>query len=219
MTSHTRDSEQPWLQLLGSVAFDLVRPRAELVDFETVATVLARVARFAGHTEGRPIYSVAQHSREGAYAILRDTGNRKAAAAFLAHDCHEYVFGDMATPIRDSLMAIAIEESGDLHAGEFIKSVIDEQKRRLDSAIYTAAGLQWPLNPETARIVKEYDMRMCITEARDRLAPSPRPWSERGDFVAGVNLSHWSESWARECFMHACRDLFPTCGGIATLYR
>jgi hypothetical protein len=204
-------SSEPWLQVLGGVAFPLVRPRADAVNIETMSRVLARIPRFGGHTEGL-VYSVAQHSVEGARAILRDTGNRPAASAFLAHDCHEYVLGDWARPVQESLAAIAIELFGDMHAGDVIRRTIAEQKRRLDEVIYPAVGLPWPLSASVKSIVKEYDLRMGRTERDANVATPPKEWDDaysNAEPVQGCDLSPWFEGWAGSQFMTMARELLP----------
>lgn len=197
------EPEGPWLQVLGGRAFSLTNPRAEDVDFETIAIVLSRVPRFGGHTENG-VLSVAQHCLEGAAAILRDTGRRDAAAAFLIHDAHEAYMGDIATPVADALQALA-----ESYRADVVKRAIRTLKRRLDAAIYTAAGLPWPLPPEVAAIVKEYDLRMMSTERRERLAPAPHPWNVDAPLVQGCDLYPWREGTVALCFMRAARELLP----------
>lgn len=202
-----------WMQALGSVAFDLLSPKPEQIDFATIATVLARVPRFGGHTE-RGAYSVAQHCEQGAQAILRDTGNRTAAAAFLLHDAHEAYVGDFAKPVQDALVAAA-NETGLLlgTAGNVVRHAISTLKSRLDSAIYTAAGLPWPLPADVSALVHEYDIRMCRTERDVRLAPTPHPWGEpyaSAVPVAGVDLYPWSEGAVRAMWLALARELLPS---------
>lgn len=201
-------SDTPWLQVLGGKAFDLINPRAEDVDFETIATVLARIPRFAGHTE-QGVYSVAQHCYEGARAILRDTGDRHAAAAFLLHDAHEAYMGDIATPIMWALIWHVEQLSA--WGGFHVHKAIVELKGRLDEAIYLAAGL--PLTKHYAySIVKEYDIRMCRTERDARLGACGRAWGEPFDSavpVAGVDLYPWSENTIRAMWLSLARELLP----------
>ena len=79
-------------------------------------------------------------------------------------------------------------------ARTIVRKAIKSLKTRLDAVILPAAGLPWPLPPDVAAIVHEYDIRMCLTEARARLAP--QPWSEpyaSAKPVEGVDLYPWSE--------------------------
>lgn len=204
--------DSPWLQVLGGRAFSLTNPRAEDVDFETIATVLSRVPRFGGHTENG-VLSVAQHCLEGSAAILRDTGCRDAAAAFLIHDAHEAYMGDIATPVSQALGAVAFQMN--VNGGWLVRKAIRELKSRLDAAIFPAAGLPWPIPADVAAIVKEYDMRMCRTERDGRLVKPPLPWYdavEHAEPVQGCDLYPWREGTVRACYMRACRELLPSLG-------
>lgn len=207
-----RKPEGPWLQVLGGVAFDLTRPTAAMIDFSIIATVLARIPRFAGHTEGG-VYSVAQYSVEGARAILRDTGSREAAAAFAIHDAHEAYVGDIATPIQKALCAVASEKS--VYAGLAVTAAIKSLKARIDVAIHEAAGIPFPLAAEPSSIVHEYDVRMMCTERLVRLAPPPRPWTTVAPVVVGCDLYPWSEAVAAVTFRTVMRELLPSLGGDA----
>lgn len=203
-----------WLQALGSVAVTLVRPERSQIDFVTMATVLARLPRFGGHTEGKHIYSVGQHSEQGARAIERDTGNKLAAGAFLIHDGHEAYMGcDIPTPTARALAEIAIEETGDLGAGDVVTRAIQSLKERLDSVIYPAAGLPWPLPPDVAAIVKEYDERMGTTERDERMARPPMPYTDRYtdmQRVVGCDLYPWSPEVVASLWLAAARELLPS---------
>lgn len=198
-----------WLQTIGGARYvDLANPKPEQINFEAMATVLARVPRFGGHTNG--IYSVAQHCVEGAYAILRDTGRRDAAAAFLLHDGHEYLIGDIATPVQEALAAAADVFDGDRDGGDIVRCAIGNLKARLDAAIYAAAGIAWPLPKDVRAIVKDYDMRMCATEHRARMDAAPFPWVEQVEnaaSVVGCDLAQWDEWCAHDAFQSAFYDL------------
>jgi 5'-deoxynucleotidase YfbR-like HD superfamily hydrolase len=74
--------------------------------FGDVAEGLARICRFGGHVPGNP-YSVAQHCVIGADAAMEETRDANIAAYFLLHDAHEFVFGDMTTPVAKWLATIA----------------------------------------------------------------------------------------------------------------
>lgn len=208
----------PWLQVLHPVEelrrLDLMNPDPRCVNFHEMAKVLSRVPRFSAQTT-KGAYMVAQHSVEGANAILRDTGNRLAAAAFLLHDAHEYAIGDEATPVTEAVMAHAVAITGSPHAGDIIKQSRASLKHTLDSAIYAAAGLPWPLSPEVRAIVKEYDARMCQTERMARLQPSPTPWPMYDDLVPveGCDLFEFQAGTIASFFAQMCRDLLPALGG------
>lgn len=192
-------SGNTWIQTLGGGWLDLANPDPKHINFRHVAIVLARVPRFAGHTERGP-YSVAQHCVEGAKAILRDGHGQDAAAAFLLHDAHEAYIGDMATPLVGALSAIAEVE-------HIVKRAVAELKHELDTAIYFAAGLHYP--GAHLATTKAYDLRMLRTERDARLAPSPAPWMDAVEHavpVEGCDLYPWSEDVARSAYMEMLRD-------------
>jgi 5'-deoxynucleotidase YfbR-like HD superfamily hydrolase len=173
----------PWLQVRNmngatGVAFNLVQPRPEDVDFRVMARVLSRLPRFNAQTEGDHILSVAQHSIEGALAIIRDIGDHYAAGAFLIHDGHEYVIGDLARPVQEAICTHAVIEGGDVWYGDIVKRAIKTLKSTVDAVIYPAAGYPWPLDPQTVQIVKEYDMRCGRTERDLRMQSFPAPWKD-----------------------------------------
>jgi hypothetical protein len=190
-----------WVQTVTGGAVDLLDPKPEQIDFETMAIGLAGTPRFGRQTRGG-LYSVAQHCLEGALAIERDTGRRDWAAAFLLHDGHEYLIGDISTPVQNALAIICRDPDA-------LRDAFRAQKARLDAAIYPAAGIDWPLPPETAAVVHEYDARMCRTERDTRMAPSPYPWHpriENAEPLTGVDLYPWSEKTVAALYRVALRD-------------
>lgn len=200
-----------WMQSLEGSAFDLLHPTPDMINWRTVSIILARVPRFGGHTL-QGLYSVAQHSVEGARAILRDTGRRDWAAAFLLHDVHEAYIGDIITPVAKALEACATEEAGDDWAGAAINRALKELKRRIDVAVYAKAGIPFPTG-ETAAIIKEYDYRMAATERGARLAPYPTPWHhtiESRKPLQGCDLTPWGEPLASVLFKSCLLELLPT---------
>lgn len=206
-----------WNQTLhgrGSARWDFLNPSSEVIDWKVVATVLARIPRFGGHTT-QGVYSVAQHLVEGARAILRDTGRKDHAAAYLLHDVHETWIGDDVRPKIEALAELA-GEAAPLGTGNapkrWLKAAFRELKNRADAVIYPRAGLPWPLSPECATVVKEYDNRMLRTEADARTGPRVVPWSvlvETAEPVVGVDTSAWGEDLARSLWLGIARELLP----------
>lgn len=206
-----------WLQTLGAGRLDLVNPRPEQINPRHVVKVLARIPRFGGHTEGmtHDIYSVLQHSLEGARAILRDTGRKDAAVAFAWHDGHEYAIGDMPTPVLEALAETAKDDSDLMINGRcasyVIRRAVHTLKSRLDAAIYTRVGVPYPLDPTVQQIVYEYDVRMCRTERDARLGTPPAAWAEcieRAEPVRGCDLAPWSPGTVEKLFWNFVDNLY-----------
>lgn len=211
-----------WIQTLPRLgeregrAFDLVKPTPDMIDFRTIAKVLARVPRFGGHTGGG-VLSVAQHCHEGARALLNETGSRVAAAAFLVHDAHEAYIGDIATPVAQALADIAAGdapiEDWRQERSAIVTRALRELKSRIDNAVYQAAGLPWPMSETLRAIVKKMDARMLETERRARLAIPPHRWKQEHEPIADGDLWSWTESTAAACWWNMATELLPALGG------
>lgn len=164
----------PWIQTASGKAFDLLRPDPAMIDLENdIAGPLARLARFSGHIASGP-YSVAQHSVEGADALLRETGDERLAALFLLHDAHEAYLGDLTTPVQAALVDLADDKAG-AGAGARLHACLALLRGRVDEAIHAAAGIEMPSTDESYAI-KAMDIRMLITERNHLLGPAPCPW-------------------------------------------
>lgn len=183
----------PWMQTASRRAFDLVAPRADLVDFGIdIPEHLARIARFGGAIRGGA-YSVAQHCVLGADLAFDQTRNEEFAAAFLLHDAHEAYLGDIATPAAQALASIAFDQTGD---GTAVTGAIREMKRRLDVAIHAGAGIRFPLSPHVAQFVKEWDRRMLVTERNHLLGGAARPWHEDFESAQPLPIRGSIKIWA-----------------------
>lgn len=182
----------PWMQTASRRAFDLVAPRADLVDFDIdIPEHLARIARFGGAIRGGA-YSVAQHCVLGADLAFDQTHNEEFAAAFLLHDAHETYLGDIATPAAQALASIAFDKSGD---GQPVTAAIKEMKRRLDVAIHERAGIRFPLPAHVAAFVKEWDRRMLVTERNLLLGGAARPWHEDFESASPLTIRGGIKIW------------------------
>jgi uncharacterized protein len=195
-----------WVQTLRSGAVDLIDPTPEQINFDTIVDVLAITPRFGGHTESWPcVYSVAQHLAEGAFSVARETGRDDWAAAFLLHDAHEALIGDDTSPKVLALATIA--DRLIIGGGVTIRVANTSLKTRLDTAIYTAAGIgHLQLDAVAERTVKLFDIRMCRSERDARLAPPPYPWAdaiENAEPLPWLDLSPWSAQIAREQWVRA----------------
>lgn len=191
-----------WVQTLTG-GFDLLEPRADQVDFNSLATALSRIPRFLGYTVGGSL-SVAQHCVEGARAIERETRRRDAAAAFLLHDAHEAYIGDIVTPVQEALEAYSSD------AG-VVRAALRVMKDRIDAAIYGAAGIEWPLDDETRDIVRTYDLRMCRTERDLFCVEPPQRWDEvieNAVPVDGISREIWSAPVAKWEYSAALKQQF-----------
>jgi hypothetical protein len=209
-----------WLQTEQGRAFDLVEPDWRAVDFDEMANSLARQVRFTGHIAAGA-YSIAQHLVVGADIVFRDTGKREAAANFLLHDGEEYVIGDEATPKAHAEVEIARQMFGAVFAKQF-REVKRELKRRVECAVYQAAGLtDYGCDLYFRDLVHEYDLRMLLTERLHLLGKPPRPWAPEIERLQPLRLPYPLQVWpwpkAADEFRERLRRYLPERFGPARI--
>lgn len=167
----------PWMQMASGRVWPLLSPAPEDVHWPDIAEHLAKINRYAGGTNGAPI-SVAQHCCAVAAILppsLRPYG--------LLHDAPEAITGDIISPVKWALECLG--------AGEILACLESIQAR----AIYTAAGLEWPLPFAASEAVHRADLTLLATERRDLLAESRRPWPYPLPRPLAAPITPWP--WAR----------------------
>src|SRR3990167_2984266 len=87
-----------WIQTASGIAFWPLRPRIEDVRIEDIAHALAAVNRFNGHT--RVPWSVAEHSLQLTYELVRVGSPRETCLYGLLHDASEAYLCDMPRPLK-----------------------------------------------------------------------------------------------------------------------
>jgi hypothetical protein len=176
------------------------------IDFAAeIAAPLARVARFAGQC---PLfYSVAEHCVRGADAILAEKQAPayvaiRAAFAFLLHEDHEALAGDLTRPFVELVAALEIGDLGGKASDLRIRAAIDRAKKYISAAVHTQAGLAWPLSREVADLVKEMDNRMLAEEQR-RLWPGPSEPDPAVAHLPPVEIPEWRTTGEVSCWSPA----------------
>ena len=124
---------------------DLTRMTARDVDPVDIAHALSMICRFNGHVT--EFYSVAQHSINVARMV---TPHDRLAA--LLHDAAEAYMGDIVSPIKRAM----------------------PDADRLEAGIRVAICNRFALSTTIPDSVKDADVRMLATEARDLLPGGPR---------------------------------------------
>jgi len=95
-------TRRAWQRMLSGRRLDLLDPTPVDIEIGDIAHCLAFVARWNGQTRGDFAYSVAEHSLlvEALFARLKPRWPVKWRLAALLHDAHEYVIGDMISPVK-----------------------------------------------------------------------------------------------------------------------
>jgi len=185
---------------------DLANPGGEIVWLHEMAGPAARLNRFAGQIPDMQ-YSVGEHEVRGASAIFREQlaeidadGLHAgpvyrarliealiAALAFLLHDQHETLGGDVKRPFTDLCDLLAAQNG--LAQGGVFRKIVDQAKYRLDVWIYGEAGIDFPLAPLILKIVSAMDERMAAEEMRRFWPDTPLPLHYRD--LKRIALADW----------------------------
>ena len=163
-TVPVRENPVPWALTTFGNRVDFLSPKPSQIDWRDIVAALDEVPRFTGHRDKGRVsirWPVSKHLVFG--CALLGPGEDDVRPYWLAHDKHEYVFGDQATPLARAHTIL----SG-VDAGAIIKE-------RLDVAIHAAFGLEWPAPPAIASRVKALDARALRVE-RAMLLPDHPDW-------------------------------------------
>jgi hypothetical protein len=198
----------PWIQTASGQAYDLLAPDPSTIVLGDVATALSNLIRFTGHAGP---YTVAQHSVVGA-RVLRHEGHADGVQrAFLLHDAHEAVTGDVASPVKRALRSLfratLSEESDGFYTCEEDRENTYPQDpwTRFEEFHRLAFARRFGTPRELPKAVLEMDLRMLVTEARDLLLPPPKPWGIPAEPIEGLRIARcWSPREARAEFLDEC---------------
>jgi uncharacterized protein len=179
----------PWVLMVNGKPWDLLNPTADMVDMTAIAFVLGRIPRFGGHTP-RGVVSVAQHSVHVSYLVsamleMKDTPQHHRAVLYgLLHDAHEFVLGDVTTPVVTAVAALA---------GPDFKPAWDDLKSRADRAILEAAGLPPKMPADVKALVKKADQIALVLEAQAYMPADPQgnAWGMPTDEIIMYDVKQW----------------------------
>jgi hypothetical protein len=131
---------------------DMVDPRVGEVDFFEICRTLSVLPRYNGACD----CTIAYHS-----LLVYELADPSVKPWALVHDFHEERIGDITTPAKLAIAAMA-QEIAD--AGAWIVTrAIDVLKHKHDLAIWKAAGLEPPTH-EQEKLIKIADQRAYATE-------------------------------------------------------
>ncbi len=149
---------------------------------EDIATGLSNICRFNGQC-GK-FYSVAEHCVLGAEHLKYTLKNHAAAKAFLLHDASEAYLGDVSSPLKNIIESIYLP---------------------LENQLTNRINQVFNIDNNYASLVKEIDMRMCITE-RDAMLDRNVRWSDKYESLERLPIivKNWEPRYAKAYFL----DLF-----------
>jgi hypothetical protein len=159
-----------WIQTYTGGAFWPLDPREDEIRLADISHALAFQCRFGGHC--RRFYSVAEHCVLLSYLV-----EPQAALLALMHDAAEAYLVDLPRPVKRSLVGYEMIE------------------RQLELMIFKKFGVgltYW-------EHVRDCDRRILTDEARQNMAPPPRPWSTLAAPL-GATLMFWKPEDAEHYF-------------------
>lgn len=189
--------DRPWAQTFSGRVFPLIDPEPYDVYWPDVVYGLAHCNRFAGQVG---TYVVAQHS-----IVVADQLPPEWRLYGLLHDGHEAYIGDPTRPFVQALQWYAdgaIDDMG--HVGKGVRKL----KAGIDRAIYTAAGLEYPVPLRIDNAVHIADVRAMMTERRDLMRRPPKSWGRELEEVPPLphRITAWSPTHAIAQFVLALGD-------------
>lgn len=120
---------------------DLINPRVEDIDIESIAAALSKVCRYGGHCP--KFYSVAEHCIHCVELAVKDGLKGDVLKCIFLHDASEAYLGDVVKPLKNNLPDYAVIE-------QWMEHIIDA-RFNLDSPRYKI-------------IIKGYDIAMLTAE-------------------------------------------------------
>jgi len=159
------------------------------IDIEDAAHSLSHQPRFGGHTF--KFYSVLQHQIYVAANL--DRFKREG----LCHDNPEYIVLDMPSPIKHGI---------DL--GEY-----PDVEREIAACFAMRYDLIWP----TPRAVKDMDNIICLTERRDLMPKTGRPWSIPAEPLTRIKtgVEVWGNWWEKLFYPRVVTRIRPWSSTVA----
>lgn len=165
---------------------DLANPDPQDIEMHSIATALARICRYGGHS---PKYlSVAEHCYHATRLAMQDGQSDEVLRAVFLHDASEAYMGDLVAPLKQ----IIGEEYGDL-------------ERKMEHAISERFGVNIHKHYDA---YKAYDLMMLKAEKLALWGDDGIAWSRLESVpVREVGFRWWTESNARRHFLHMAHTL------------
>ncbi len=148
---------KPWIQTVSGKAIDLARPDPSQIDPRDLIHGVAHLCRFTGHVDR--FYSVAEHSVQAWMWAGRLGLPTEVCRQALAHDLHEAITGDVASPI---------------------KRVLGDTWRRFEGSVEYAVRRRLGLPRVFAPIVRRIDTSLLLVENAQLRREAPGLWAVEG---------------------------------------
>jgi hypothetical protein len=188
-----------FIQTYTGKSFRPLAARPEDVDIHDIAHALALKCRFNGHCKS--FYSVAEHSVRVSRYLEQTGAPPKIALWGLMHDAGEAYLADLGGPIKRMFHVHHDTPAGP--NGSQIETFADAEDRLLD---VIANALHF--DPIDYIAVREADLRLLMTEARDVMGGQTVSWQVKEPPLPETILPvSWQE--AEQLFLARWQQLRP----------
>ena len=163
-------NQSPWMQSASGRRIDIMFPTVDQIDPDDLVHQLSGIPRFLNAT-GKP-WMVTEHSLL-CLGLLRGMFNDPLPGlqlATLLHDGHEYIIGDITTPVKRAIRALLMTWFG------VESDPVGYLADGIDRAIFARFGLPSSLPPSWVRVIKQVDLVALAIEKQEMMAPAPEPW-------------------------------------------
>lgn len=166
----------PFIETRSGLRFCPLEPNVADINIDDIAHALSHQCRFSGHT--RVHYSVAEHSVRVSELLEKRGYPRIVQLWGLLHDASEAYLVDLPQPLKaDAVLGPAYRAA----------------EERLMVAVCHRFGL--PLTEPPA--VREADLVLLATEARDLMPFKPEHWSKLTHSPLETTIVPWNPSTSR----------------------
>lgn len=191
--------DKQWIQVGTTrnqpTKFFPLQPKAEDIHIVDIAHALSNICRFTGHVKN--FYAVAEHCvrvswRAEELAYARFASNEECiwiASQGLLHDASEAYLADIASPVK--------------HQDAFAPYRAAEDV--LQKLIFKTFALPENMSAE----VKQADLDLLWTEARDLLTPLHPDWPI-GETLVNQTIVGWTPRQAEKLFLQRFEELYAT---------
>jgi hypothetical protein len=170
---------------------NIVDPDPTTIFFSDIVDTLDKTYRHGGQAVSK--VSVLHHIGLGV-RILRAIGaDPRQIQLWLMHDLHEYVIGEIITPMKRAIHLVAGND------------IVGQIERRVDTVLFQIAGIDLPTEAEHDAI-KMVDRATCLWEAKHIAATDHTNYGYEGKYLElaeGVLGSDLSTGEMFACFMSA----------------
>jgi hypothetical protein len=189
------EAKDRWMQTFTGRCLDPINMESDDVCIEDIAHALSMQCRFAGHCTD--FYSVAEHSVRVSVLLQQERHDAMGCMLALLHDAAETYLPDIVRPIKPWVAMNGVP------IAEIEQMVLDTIFDAFNVGAGTSEYLQ---GTDLMRYVKNADLVVLATEARDLMSKPDRQWGALPEPVS-EKIVPWPWEEARSAFLTRFNEL------------